>query len=372
MGRSKRQGLALAMVLSGAATGASCFDGADALGLPCTSDEDCGKGQRCELGFCGGPPATGGSSSGSSSDSGSSTGSGSSESTAAESTGPQPGCGNGVVEPELGEDCDPGTAADAADCDADCTTVMCGDGHPNLEAAEECDDANASFLDDCTPECRTTLFWDDLEQDPTLGTQWLPPEIPVHEYQGADFSLAQGWRWGGPMAPGAWFSGPYSGASGTARITTRPITFPEAAGPGFRYEVRLRHRLRFDGNPQDQGACGESTGDGGVVWILDGEELRRAGPPPGHPDVLENPGLCAAELGEPDNPLFDPIDRQPAYAGLTQPTFVETGFPLPPDVSGKTVSLVFEVGYDCRNCWTAAPMDAGWTIDHVVVAAFPG
>src|SRR5262245_32282098 len=102
----------VACAVSIGALGASCFDGADALGLPCRGDEDCGQGQRCEQGFCGGPPptATGdattteaSSGSRSSSDDGTSSGP---DSTATESTGPQAGCGNGVLEPELGELCD--------------------------------------------------------------------------------------------------------------------------------------------------------------------------------------------------------------------------------------------------------------------------
>jgi hypothetical protein len=106
------------------------------------------------------------------------------------------------------------------------------------------------------------------------------------------------------------------------------------------------------------------------VLILDGEALQPAGPPLGHPDVLENPGDCST-MAAPDNPLFDPIMPRPVYSGSTNLAFIDDGFPLPPDVAGRVVSLVFEVGYDCDSCWTTAPMGAGWTIDDVVVAAFP-
>jgi cysteine-rich repeat protein len=359
--------LAVAMVT----LGASCFDGADALGLPCGSDDDCGNGQRCELGVCGGPPAT--TSETASGSSGSSSGSSSGpDPTVAESTGLLPNCGNGVVEPELGEDCDPGTETDEPMCDYDCTSSSCGDGYANL-TAEECDDGNETFFDACTPQCRETLFWDDMGRNPALAEQWLPPQIPTHPFDMMEFSLDEGWRWGAPMESDVWYSGPYSAESGTARLVTRPITFPADPGPGLRYELRLHHRLRFDGNPQDVGACSESTSDGGVVWILErGQPLRPAGPPPRHPDAIDNPGLCSTELGEPDNPLYDPRMPRPAYSGITN-DFVEDGFPLPPDVAGKTLQLVFEVGYDCRNCWAGAvPPGAGWTIDDVVVAAFPG
>jgi len=357
----------LAVVLG--AFGASCFDGADALGLPCLTDQDCGQGQRCEQGVCGGPPATATSdaSTSTSSDPSSSSSSGS---TTDESTGPPAGCGNGLVEAELGEDCDPGSAADEPTCDADCSMVECGDGHLNLMSGEECDDGNGAMLDDCTPECRTTLFWDDMEDDPADTMRWLPPEIPEYEDpDGMVFQLDDGWQWNVPTEPGTWTSGPYSDSSGTARLITRVIDFPPDPGPGFRYELRLRHRLRFDGNPQDLGPCDAQTTDGGVVWIMEGDVLRPAGPPPDYPDAIED-SFCAADMTGPDNPLYDAMTPRPAYSSITMPAFIDTGFPLPPDVAGSSVRLVFEIGYDCRNCWTTAPLGAGWTIDEVVVAPF--
>lgn len=90
---------------------ASCFKGDGALGLPCDDDSQCGIGQRCEQGFCGGPMSTS-SSSGSASESGtSSTSNGSSSGSSSSSTGadtssgsestggPQPACGPPPPEP---------------------------------------------------------------------------------------------------------------------------------------------------------------------------------------------------------------------------------------------------------------------------------
>ncbi|MCA9711453.1 MAG: hypothetical protein KDK70_36785, partial [Myxococcales bacterium] len=318
--------------------------------------QDCGLGQACMQGFCGGPPATG-----------SSTG----PSTVDSSTGATPSCGNAVVEPEAGEECDPGTGLDTPECNADCTMARCGDGYVNVEAGEACDDANDSSLDPCTADCRQTLFFDDLEQDPIGGMNWTT-EIPTFDFEGMPFMLDAGWQWGVPE-PGVWHSGPYSESSGTARLMTRPIMFPPDPGPGFQYELRFRHRLRFDGNSMDVvgSVCpGALNGDGGVVMIVEEAGMQRpVGPPMGHPDLLDNAGGCVVE---PTNPLYDPMMDHPAYTGIGPPALVDVSLVLP-EVAGKTVRLVFEVGYDCANCWESSPpMGAGWTIDDVVVAAFPG
>lgn len=375
MGAWARAALAVGL----GAAGASCFSGADALGLPCRSDADCGQDQRCEQGFCGGPPATTtetttettttgpSSTSSESSSSESSTGL---DSTTGETTGPLPGCGNGIV--EASEDCDPGTFSDEVDCDYDCTQARCGDGYHNEIAGEECDDANDAIVDDCTAECRATLFWDDMESDPAAGNKWLPPEIPVHQYMGQDFSLAAGWQWPSPLNPGTWWSGPYSPSSGTARLVTREIFFPDP-GPGFHYELFLYQRWRFDGNPQDAGVCRPSSSDGGVVFATDGiEPPFQVAPLPGQPPGLDNPGMCSTEIGAPDNPLYDPLMPRSAYTGMSSNNdFVNVNVPLPAEVVGRMLRLVFEVGYDCDNCWANAPIGAGWTIESVVIAPVP-
>ena len=60
-----------------------------------------------------------------------------------------PGCGNGVVDP--GEDCD--DLGESATCDDDCTDAMCGDGLLNPTAGEECDDGNPDDGDGCAADC---------------------------------------------------------------------------------------------------------------------------------------------------------------------------------------------------------------------------
>ncbi len=62
-----------------------------------------------------------------------------------------PTCGDGVLDPALGEQCD--DQGESAICDRDCTTVACGDGVTNATAGEGCDDGGESALcdTDCTP-----------------------------------------------------------------------------------------------------------------------------------------------------------------------------------------------------------------------------
>lgn len=66
-------------------------------------------------------------------------------------------CGNGTVDPNAGEECDDGTAADTAICDFDCSNAVCGDGYANLAANEDCDEGAINTIScdaDCTaPAC---------------------------------------------------------------------------------------------------------------------------------------------------------------------------------------------------------------------------
>jgi cysteine-rich repeat protein len=64
-------------------------------------------------------------------------------------------CGNGVVDPVMGEECDGG--GESATCDSDCTLAVCGDYRLNEVAGEDCDEGpedTASCDHDCTaPAC---------------------------------------------------------------------------------------------------------------------------------------------------------------------------------------------------------------------------
>ena len=66
-------------------------------------------------------------------------------------------CGNGIEEPEHGEECDTGGQSET--CDSDCTQVECGDGTVNSHAMETCDDANITDSDDCV-DCRHAFCGD--------------------------------------------------------------------------------------------------------------------------------------------------------------------------------------------------------------------
>jgi cysteine-rich repeat protein len=59
-------------------------------------------------------------------------------------------CGNGVIEPEFGEECDDGEQT--AECDRDCTFAECGDGLRNLAAGETCEPGRTDPKF-CMPTC---------------------------------------------------------------------------------------------------------------------------------------------------------------------------------------------------------------------------
>jgi len=68
-----------------------------------------------------------------------------------------PGCGNHVVEPALGELCDPPGPMCSADCRSN---LICGNGVVDSELGEQCDDGNLRNHDGCDSRCQieTLMF----------------------------------------------------------------------------------------------------------------------------------------------------------------------------------------------------------------------
>jgi cysteine-rich repeat protein len=58
-------------------------------------------------------------------------------------------CGDGVVDSQLGEECD--TMGETAQCDIDCTLPKCGDGYRNAAAGEACD--TIQDTESCNANC---------------------------------------------------------------------------------------------------------------------------------------------------------------------------------------------------------------------------
>jgi cysteine-rich repeat protein len=84
------------------------------------------------------------------------------------------GCGNGLVEVELDEECEP---PNTANCDFDCM-LQCGNGTVRPELGEECDDGNNEDDDGCSALCK-------IENEPPVCTATAVPEElwpPNHKF----------------------------------------------------------------------------------------------------------------------------------------------------------------------------------------------
>jgi len=64
---------------------------------------------------------------------------------------PLPFCGDGDVQPDLGEECDDANDIEDDTCTSECKATTCGDGL--VQGAEECDDGNDVDGDGCTNAC---------------------------------------------------------------------------------------------------------------------------------------------------------------------------------------------------------------------------
>ena len=89
-------------------------------------------------------------------------------------------CGDGIMDPSIGEQCDDGQASDV--CDADCTLAVCGDGTLNGLAGEVCDDGGTSDGDGCSADCQS---------DETCGNGVT--DLTVGEECDSGTTVGQGW-----------------------------------------------------------------------------------------------------------------------------------------------------------------------------------
>ena len=345
--------LAVALVISGVVVVVSaCFTGEDALGLPCEKDEDCGRGQTCSAGFCGGAPATSTATGTSTTGPTTSTTDPSTDSSSGSgSTGLPPGCGNGVL--ENGEDCD--DEGESADCNADCTPAVCGDGKLNLTAGEECD-PEGGFDFQCIDGCEAVLFYDDMSDSLASEAEW---GRPLPNLDGLMLEAEAQWV----LEEDAWRTGEYSCTAGVADLVSGFFDL-DPAPDGQHIELRFRHRYNFDPDPGILPRCDTSSAeDGGVVFVVvDGTDTKLAGIYPGQ--GIEATGSCPG--------MENPLGAGEAFARQSGSGFAEVVASLETfEAAGAQGQIRFRAGYDCANCAQDCPgnqpppPEYGWWLDEI-------
>jgi len=83
-------------------------------------------------------------------------------------------CGDGVVDPGLGELCDDGNLSGCDGCDAACLPeagTACGDGTLDLGEGEICDDGNPNDGDGCSALCRPETVGDGCGDGQAIGAE---------------------------------------------------------------------------------------------------------------------------------------------------------------------------------------------------------
>ncbi len=349
-----------------------CFTGADALGLPCNADRDCGLDQRCVEGFCGGPPSTTTESTATTTSDDTSHGPDSSSESGIPGCAVQPGdpsfcmpadpgtddalcnfdctavlCGDGHANAAAGEECEPPTAGQATcECNVVCTLPVCGDGHVNEVAGEDCDEGDDDVeYDDCTTLCRANAFADLLDGPGAwdVETEGLP--------DGWEHDAIAGQWWSGDYDILDQIADPGRAVPGITRLFSPELAIPaRGADPLL---LQFAHTYDFDPYcpsrelPEADGGRVELWIDGAAVAWPAADEI--------YGDTIVD--HCGG-ITDP-NPLVD----LPAFAG-SDPTLAEVAIELPPEAYGETVRIVFAAGFDCGLC-DANDEPGGWRIDAV-------
>ncbi len=381
----------LCALATGSVLAASCFDGADALGLPCERDDDCGRKQRCVSNVCVAsgtdtPPDTCGDgivNEGEECDDGNTVDDDdcSNACTAARcGDGIVQGqeqcddgntvdddacsnaclltsCGDGIVQP--GEACDDGNDINDDMCSNACTEAVCGDGIVQATLGEECDDGNTVDDGTCWSDCTLSWLWDDAEQDvPGLWTVEVGDADPGVAWSrsnstganGGAYAWSSGWQPDSGQTPG--------GVAGNVRLVSKEIDLTNAeSGP-----VILRFWQRYDFNQCDPN---DTTGeDGGLVEVAPaGQPWAPAVPMGGYPSTL-------ADTCDMLNPPKDsnPLTGKGAWTEANT-QWEEVRVDLT-SYAGQKIRVAFDVGFDCSFCADAG-QPLGWLLDDIAVARDP-
>jgi len=393
---------------------AGCFTGSAASGLPCTEDLDCGLDDRCVDGFCGGPPATttmtDPTTESSTTDPTTTT---TGEGPCADQPGAQcvplvlgmpdadcdsdcslPTCGDGTHNPhapndafnpamgfELCDDGVQGTKLDSPLCDFDCTLVQC-DGYFNAMAdddVEPCDDGDSDDFNGCTNACQIPALAERFDQE-----AWTSEPYDLTNYAGTPWEDTtgvdtSGWVW----VDGRWNSGPipyrergttqfteqYSYA-GTTRLVSLPFAIPASVPADFVMQLRFFHEIAIEYASSMGDTCTLDPGrrgDGGIVRLRVGSDDATLLPEGGYDDLIDDcDGIAAGGIQPNPNPLR--LDGGVALTGGESGLVIVD---LTEYLGAAEVRLVFEFGTDCVHCIEDFYSPSLWTIDDVIVAAFP-
>lgn len=75
-----------------------------------------------------------------------------------------PGCGDGIVQIQLNEECDDGNSINDDECSNECKIASCGDGIVQASNEETCDDMNDNEFDGCRSNCVAEYCGDKIVQ----------------------------------------------------------------------------------------------------------------------------------------------------------------------------------------------------------------